>query len=401
MASLNVTGLNKVYPSGTLALYDINLSADDKEFIVITGGEASGKSTLLRVIAGLESASDGEVSIGGKVVNELDPKDRDLTMIFSGNSLYPSLNVFDNMAYGLRLRKAAPALIEQRVKAAAEILGLNDVLYRKPKVLTASQKQRVTLGRALVREPKLYLLDDPLSGLDDKLRAELLSLFVNMQSRMQGTFVYATKNILEAMSMGTRIVVLKNGMVQQIDTPANLYDYPANVYVAFYCGSPTINLVRKVTLWKEGEGVVAKFEGGTIALTAKTVERLENAEEYINTEKPVILGIRPEDCGVGEQGFATATVSEVEDGYAACDINQTVSFTVKAEGLKKGDKVNVTANNEHVYLFDGVTTLTLLKRDEGYVETGKQDAKFTPLPLPEEKAILEQMKPKKQKKSKK
>jgi multiple sugar transport system ATP-binding protein len=401
MASLNVTGLNKVYPSGTLALYDINLSADDKEFIVITGGEGCGKSTLLRVIAGLEQVSDGEISLGGKVVTDLEPKDRDLTMIFSGNTLYPSLNVFDNMAYGLRLRKASPALIDQRVKAAAEILGLTDVLYRKPKVLTASQKQRVTLGRALVREPKLYLLDDPLSGLDDKLRAELLSLFVNIQSRMQGTFVYATKNVVEAMSMGTRLVVLKNGMVQQIDTPANIYDYPTNVYVAFLCGNPTINLVRKVTLCKEGEGVVAKFAGGTIPLTAKTVARLEKPEEYIDTGKPVTLGVRPEDCGVGEQGVAKATVSEVENGFAACDITQDISFTVKAEGLKKVDEVNITVDSTHIYLFDGVTTLTLLKRDEGYVETGKEDAKFTPLSLPEEKAILEQMKPKKQKKAKK
>jgi multiple sugar transport system ATP-binding protein len=400
MASLTVTGLNKVYPSGVLALYDVNLSCDDKEFIVVLGAEASGKSTLLRVVAGLEEVSDGEIKIGGKVVNDVEPKDRDLTMIFGSNTLYPSLNVFENMAYGLRIRKASPALIEQRVKAAAEILGLSDVLYRKPKALTAGQKQRATIGRAMVREPKLYLLDDPLSGLDEKLRAEMLSLIVNIQARMQGTFVYATKNVAEAMSMGTRIIVLKNGIVQQIDTPANLYDYPANVYVAFYCGNPTINLVKKTKLCREGETVVAKFEGGSIPLTEKTLKRLVNAEQYIDQEKSVILGIRPEDVTLSESGIE-AVVDQTEADFAECDVNQNVSFVAKGAGLKKGDKVHLTFDNSHVYLFDESTQLTLLGRDEGYQQTGKKDAEFVPMSAVEQKEIVEQFKSKKLKKDKK
>ena len=180
MASLKVNGVDKIFPSGSLALYDINLETKDKEFLVIVGGEASGKSTLLRVIAGLEDPSSGEIHIGGKDVTEEEPKDRDIAMVFKSNTLYPALTVFDNMAFGLRLRKAPAALIEQRVKAASAILGLNDVLFRKPKTLTAAMRQRVALGRAIVREPRLYLFDEPLSGLDEKLRVETLGLIANM-----------------------------------------------------------------------------------------------------------------------------------------------------------------------------------------------------------------------------
>ncbi|MDE6001749.1 MAG: ABC transporter ATP-binding protein, partial [Clostridia bacterium] len=257
MASLKLCGVDKVYPSGTMALYDINLEARDKEFLVIVGGEESGKSTLLKVIAGLEEASSGEIFIGDKEVTELEPKDRDIAMVFRSNTLYPALTVFDNMGFGLKIRKAPAALIEQRVKAAANVLGLNEVLYRRPKALTAAQKQRVAIGRAIVREPKLYLFDEPLAGLDDKLKSEILNVIINLQARMEGTFVYCTKNVAEALTVGTRIVVLKNGFVQQIDTPANLYDYPANAYVAFTLGAPTINFVNKAAIVKKRVKVYA------------------------------------------------------------------------------------------------------------------------------------------------
>ncbi|MCX4287592.1 MAG: ATP-binding cassette domain-containing protein, partial [Clostridia bacterium] len=217
MANLKLNGVNKVYPSGSLALHNISLEAKDKEFLVISGGENSGKSTLLRVIAGLEDVTSGEIFIGDKDATEAAPKDRDITMVFKSDTLYPNMTVFENMAYGLRVRKAPQTLVEQRVKAAAAILGLESLLYRKPKMLTAAQKQRVAIARSIVREPKLYLFDEPLSGLDDKLKAELLNIVINMQARMQGTFIYSTKNVAEAMTIGTRIVVLKNGIVQQID----------------------------------------------------------------------------------------------------------------------------------------------------------------------------------------
>ncbi|MDE6504931.1 MAG: ABC transporter ATP-binding protein, partial [Clostridia bacterium] len=264
MASLKIKGLNKAFPSGETALYDVNLEAADKEFLVFLGGDSSGKSTLLRIVAGLDDATSGTVEINGKDMTDVEPKNRDIAMVFKNNTLYPALNVFDNMAFGLRLRKAPEALVRERVKVAAEILGLNDCLYRKPKVLTAAAKQRVAIGRAIVREPKLYLFDEPLSGLDDKLRLDMLNVIINLQARLEGTFVYATKNLSEALTIGTRIVVLKDGFVQQIDTPANLYDYPANTYVAFLIGSPTVNFIKKVKIVSNGNGYFAEFNGGKL-----------------------------------------------------------------------------------------------------------------------------------------
>ena len=184
MASLNLRGVNKVYPSGETGLYDINLEADDKEFLVVVGADGSGKSSLLRVVAGLEDATSGSVFIDGKDMADVEPKNRDIAMVFQSSTLYPSLNVFDNMAFGLRLRKAPEALVQERVKAVSNILGMNDILYRKPKVLTAAAKQRVAIGRAIVREPKIYLFDEPLSGLDDKLKGDMLNVIMNLQARL-------------------------------------------------------------------------------------------------------------------------------------------------------------------------------------------------------------------------
>lgn len=406
MASLKLSGVNKVYPSGTTALYDINLEARDKEFIVIVGGEESGKSTLLRVIAGLEDSSSGEIIIGDKVVTDADPKDRDIAMIFSSNTLYPGLNVFENMAFGLTLRKAPKALIEQRVKAAANILGLNEVLYRKPKALTAAAKQRVAIGRAIVREPKLYLFDEPLSGLDDKLRLDMLNIIINMQARMEGTFVYATKNLAEAMSIGTRIVVLKNGIVQQVDTPANLYDYPANAYVAFYIGAPTINFVKNAKIERLDTGYVAVSQDFNLELPEEIVKRFGDISEYANTGKEVILGIRPEDAEIKAGGAIKAKVNKVEsDGeatYAECDFESGNSMIVRGQtGLEKGAEAEISVDTARLYIFDAETRLTLLNRDEGYKQTGFPEADVKPLPYNEEQAIVEKLKPKKEDKKKK
>ncbi|MDE7301570.1 MAG: ABC transporter ATP-binding protein, partial [Clostridia bacterium] len=200
MANLQLKTVSKIYPSGALALYKSNFELADKEFIAVIGGEKSGKSTLLRLIAGLEEVTEGEIIVGGSDVTKEPSKDRDIAMIFQGNSLYPSLNIYDNISYGLKLRKASQPLIEQRVKAAAEILGLTDILYRKPKALTAEQKQLVAFARAIVREPKLYLLDDPLTGIEPDVRAKLRSTLINLQARMNGTFMYATKNVNEALT---------------------------------------------------------------------------------------------------------------------------------------------------------------------------------------------------------
>ena len=251
MANLVLKDVSKLYPSGALALCKVNLEVSDREFIALIGSEKSGKTTLLRVIAGLEEATDGQVVIGDKDMTGVPPKDRDVAMIFRNDTLYPSLNVYENIAYGLKMRHFPQAAVDARVKAAAEILGLTEVLNRKPKTLTAAQRQRVALGRAIAREPKLYLLDDPIAGLDDALRAQMRSLIINLQARVDGTFIYATKNVNEALTMATRVVVMREGVVQQVDTPANLYDYPANAYVALLVGSPAINLLPGAALEEE------------------------------------------------------------------------------------------------------------------------------------------------------
>ena len=401
MSSLNLNGITKIYPSGATALYDISLEAEDKEFLVIVGGEKCGKTSLLKVIAGLEEASSGVVSIDGKDVTEVEPKDRDIAMVFRGDTLYPTLNVYDNMAFGLRMRKAPQVLIDQRVKAAANILGLTDILYRKPKVLTAAARQRVAIGRAIVREPRLYLFDEPLAGIDENLRRDMLNVIINLQARMQGTFIYATKNLSEALTIGTRLVVLKNGLIQQIDTPANLYDYPANTFVAFYIGSPTINFIKNVKIVKEEEGYAAEFNGGKLELPENIVKRFEKIGEYAESGKEIILGIRPEDvkCGGGE-GNLSAKLGKTEESdgvtYAECTLEdgQTVVATLITD-KKKSESVSLSVDITRLYVFDAETRLTLLSRDGGYKHTGHKDADRIPLPYTEEQQIIEKLKPSK------
>ncbi len=404
MANLKLNSVSKIYPSGALALYKADFSLSDSEFIAVVGGEKSGKSTLLRLIAGLEEVTGGEIIVGGKDVTKVDSKERDIAMIFQGNTLYPSLNVLENMAYGLRIRKASQAVVEQRVKAAADMLGLTDILFRKPKMLTASQKQLVAFGRAIVREPKLYLLDDPISGLSPETRAELRSVLINLQMRMKGTFVYATKNVNEAITMATRIVVLRDGFVQQIDTPANLYDYPANAFVAFTIGSPTINFVNNAAVVKDGEGYAVEADGVRFALPANIVERFKNIADYVEGGKKVILGLRPEDAFVGEGGIISAKVTAAQEicgtGYADCDAGK-LSFVVKADGVKKDDSVLVGFDLTHAYLFDADTRLTVLERDGGYVKTEYPEADVIPLTYAEEEEIKNKLKLKPEDKKKK
>lgn len=406
MSSLKLNGVNKIYPSGESALFNIEFQTNDKEFIVIVGGEASGKSTLLRIIAGLEEPSSGAVLIDNKDVTDVDPKDRDIAMVFRSSTLYPALNVFDNMAFGLRLRKAPQAVIEQRVKAAAAILGLEEVLYRKPKTLSAAVKQRVAIGRAIVREPRLYLFDEPLSGLDDALRADMLNVIINLQARMEGTFVYATKNLAEAMAIGTRIVVLKNGLLQQIDTPQNLYDYPANAYVAFYIGAPTINFVKDAVISRTEEGYKAVAAGFEIPLPQSITDRFDGIADYAANGKKVLLGIRPEDAEVKRGGGYECTVGKVETDngatYAECALKCGISMIVRGqEQLTHGETAEIAIDVTHLYIFDNDTRLTLLSRDSGYKKTDFAEADFVPLTFEEEQQIIEKLSPKKPDKKKK
>ncbi|MDE6374022.1 MAG: ABC transporter ATP-binding protein [Clostridia bacterium] len=391
MADSQLKSVSKIYPSGALALYKVSLSFKDGEFIAVVGGEKSGKSTLLRLIAGLDEVTEGQVFVGDKDVTEVPARDRDVAMIFQGSTLYPSLNVFENIAYGLRMRKVSNAVIEQRVKAVAEILGLNDLLYRKPKALTAEQKQRVAFGRAIAREPKLYLLDDPLSGISPDVREKLRSVLVNLQIRMKGTFIYASKNVNEALTMATRMIVLREGFVQQMDTPANLYDYPANAYVAFTVGSPTINFVNGAVIEREGESVYAAFDGVRFPLAENTVKRFSKLEEYVGTDRKVILGIRPEDVKVGENGLFGATVVASEEicgtVYAECEHGKLSFAAVSDKPLAKGDKAELEIDMTHAHIFDADTRLTLLERDEGYEKTDFAEADLIPFAYAEEEQL--------------
>ena len=399
MSSLKLEGIGKIYPSGETSLYNVSLEAADREFVVIVGGEKCGKTSLLKVIAGLEEPTSGSVYIDGKDMADVEPKNRDIAMVFRSDTLYPTLNVFDNMAFGLRLRKAPQQLIEQRVKSAANILGLTEFLYRKPKVLSAAARQRVAIGRALVREPKLYLFDEPLAGIDENLRRDMLNVIVNLQARMQGTFVYATKNLSEALTIGTRIVVMKKGMVQQIDTPANLYDYPANTYVAFFIGSPTINFIKDASVVKDGEGYALEFAGGKLALSAETAARFTLASGYAESGKKVIAGVRPEDLTDGEEGELEGKFSKSEeaDGVVYAEFETPCGALVGAvsKSYEKGQTVRLSVNGSRLYIFDAETRLTLLERDAGYVNTGHADADIKPLPYPEEEALFKRLAPKK------
>jgi multiple sugar transport system ATP-binding protein len=260
MAGLKLEHIYKVYPSGVQAVTDFSMDIEDKEFIVFVGPSGCGKSTTLRMIAGLEEISRGDLYIDGLRVNDIQPKDRDIAMVFQNYALYPHMTVYDNMAFGLKLRHMPRAEIDARVKEAARILGLETYLQRKPKALSGGQRQRVALGRAIVREPKVFLLDEPLSNLDAKLRAQMRTEITKLHHRLATTFIYVTHDQIEAMTMGTRICVLKDGIIQQVDAPQKLYDYPANLFVAGFIGTPQMNFFN-VNLGRSGDDVEINYSG--------------------------------------------------------------------------------------------------------------------------------------------
>ena len=244
MASLSLQHIYKIYQGDVTAVKDFNLEIEDKEFIVFVGPSGCGKSTTLRMIAGLEDISKGELYIGDKLVNDVEPKERDIAMVFQNYALYPHMTVFDNMAFALKLRKVPKAEIEQKVTEAAKILDIEHLLKRKPKALSGGQRQRVALGRAIVRHPKVFLMDEPLSNLDAKLRVQMRTEIIKLYRKLQTTFIYVTHDQVEAMTMGTRIVVMKDGIIQQVDSPQNIYNYPANLFVAGFIGSPQMNFLE-------------------------------------------------------------------------------------------------------------------------------------------------------------
>ena len=290
MASVSLKHIYKKYPGGVTAVSDFNLEIKDKEFLVLVGPSGCGKTTTLRMVAGLEEISEGELFIGDQLVNDVAPKDRKIAMVFQNYALYPHMTVFENMAFGLKLNKTPKEEIKRRVEEAARILDITHLLDRKPKALSGGQKQRVALGRAIVRKPKVFLLDEPLSNLDAKLRASMRTELTKLHKNVGTTFIYVTHDQVEAMTMATRIVVMKDGLIQQVDTPQNLYDYPVNIFVAGFIGTPQMNFING-KLEKKGEDVYFNFENLSIKLPAEKANN-PDLKDYIGQE--VVAGLRPE-----------------------------------------------------------------------------------------------------------
>ncbi len=383
MASLSLRHIYKIYQGGVKAVSDFNLEIDDKEFIVFVGPSGCGKSTTLRMVAGLEEISAGELYIDGKLVNDVEPKDRDIAMVFQNYALYPHMTVYDNMAFGLRLRKMNSKEIDKRVQEAAAILGITPLLSRKPKALSGGQRQRVALGRAIVREPKVFLLDEPLSNLDAKLRVQMRTEITKLHNKLATTFIYVTHDQTEAMTMGTRIVVMKDGIIQQIDTPTCLYDNPENLFVASFLGSPQMNFF-KAQLVKEGDKLYSVFGNNKILVPESRAKRIID-DYYIGRE--VVMGVRPEDIH-DEEIFISSNPDTVIN--AEIDVieklgNETILY-MKVDGKEDytvaridarsqfatGENVNLAIDANHIHFFDPDTELTIM----GVPKANRIAAKF-------------------------
>jgi multiple sugar transport system ATP-binding protein len=308
MASLSLKNINKTYPNGFVAVKNFNLEIADKEFIIFVGPSGCGKSTTLRMIAGLEEITEGELWIGDKLVNDVEPKDRDIAMVFQNYALYPHMSVYDNMAFGLKLRKTPKEQIDKLVQEAATILGIEQLLDRKPKALSGGQRQRVAMGRAIVRNPKVFLMDEPLSNLDAKLRVQMRIEISKLHQNLQATIIYVTHDQTEAMTLGTRIVVMKDGVVQQVDSPQNLYNHPNNVFVAGFIGSPMMNMIES-TVVKKGSEIYLTFGSNSIKVPEARAKKLVDGG-YV--DKNVILGIRPEDVHDEEMFINNSPDSVIE-----------------------------------------------------------------------------------------
>ena len=368
MASLSLKNVCKVYPNGFEAVKDFNLDVADKEFIIFVGPSGCGKSTTLRMIAGLEEISDGTLKIDDKVVNDVEPKDRDIAMVFQNYALYPHMTVYDNMAFGLKLRKVPKDQIDKAVREAARILDLEKLLDRKPKALSGGQRQRVAMGRAIVRNPKVFLMDEPLSNLDAKLRVQMRIEISKIHQRLGATIIYVTHDQTEAMTLGTRIVVMKDGVVQQVDTPQNLYQKPGNLFVAGFMGSPQMNFLDAQIAEKGGD-LIAKVGEYDIVIPAAKAKVLKDGG-YVG--KTVVLGIRPEDVKDDAEFIAknadskfTATVkvyellgAEVNLHYEIGDVTCTAKVNPRTTA-RPGDEVTFAMDVERLHVFDKETEIVI------------------------------------------
>ena len=379
MAGLTLKNIYKKYPGGVVAVSDVNLEIRDKEFIVLVGPSGCGKSTTLRMIAGLEEISEGELYIGDRLVNDIAPKDRDIAMVFQNYALYPHMTVFENMAFGLKLRKVPKDEIERKVNEAAKILDLTHLLDRKPKAMSGGQRQRVALGRAIVRSPKVFLLDEPLSNLDAKLRAQMRTEIAKLHQKLATTFIYVTHDQTEAMTMGDRIVVMKDGYIQQIDTPTNLYQNPVNQFVAGFIGSPQMNFID-ATLRKYDNRYVVEFgraasrgeEGVTYSVEVPE-GKVDEEALYPLIDQEVVLGVRPE-CIHDEPAFLAQATTGVVDAnvevtemmgaetylYLNCvDISLTARVSPRTTA-RTGDTIKVALDPNRIHIFDKETEKSVL-----------------------------------------
>ena len=368
MANLSLKDVCKVYPNGFEAVKDFNLEIADQEFIIFVGPSGCGKSTTLRMIAGLEDISSGELRIGEKLVNDVEPKDRDIAMVFQSYALYPHMTVYDNMAFGLKLRKVPKEEIDKMVKEAAKILDLTPLLDRKPRALSGGQRQRVAMGRAIVRNPKVFLMDEPLSNLDAKLRVQMRIEIAKLHQRLGTTIIYVTHDQTEAMTLGTRIVVMKDGIIQQVDTPQNLYEKPQNLFVAGFMGSPQMNFLDAIVEVVDDTAVL-KVAGHFIPLPpAKSKKLIEGGYNG----KTVTFGIRPEDVH-DEQMFITSSPNTViqakirvyemlgAEVYLHFDY-EGATMTARVDSrttARTGDTVTFAFDAEKIHVFDKETEKTI------------------------------------------
>ena len=366
MASLSLKHIEKKYPNGFHAVKDFNLEIADKEFIIFVGPSGCGKSTTLRMIAGLEDISDGTFSIDGKVMNDVEPKDRDIAMVFQNYALYPHMSVYDNMAFALKLRKMPKEEIDKKVRHAAKILDLDKLLDRKPKALSGGQRQRVAMGRAIVRNPKVFLMDEPLSNLDAKLRVQMRIEISKLHEQLGATIIYVTHDQTEAMTLGTRIVVMKDGVVQQVDSPQNLYNSPSNLFVAGFIGSPQMNFLDAVINVK-GDAVTATVGKHVLKVPAAKAEALK-----AYNGKTVVLGIRPENVYDDPEFIATHKDSVVESKIKVYELlgaevflyfdvegTQMTARVNPATTLRTGDVATFALDMDKTHFFDKETELTI------------------------------------------
>ena len=368
MASLSLKNVCKVYPNGFEAVKDFNLDVADKEFIIFVGPSGCGKSTTLRMIAGLEEISSGDLIIDGKVMNDVEPKDRDIAMVFQNYALYPHMTVYDNMAFGLKLRKVPKDEIKAKVEEAARILDLEKLLDRKPKALSGGQRQRVAMGRAIVRNPKVFLMDEPLSNLDAKLRVQMRSEIASLHNRLGATIIYVTHDQTEAMTLGTRIVVLKDGVIMQVDSPQKLYNEPNNLFVAGFIGSPQMNFIDAVCK-VEGERVTLNFEKTSVVLPPAKAKKLIDGGY---NGKTVVMGIRPEDIGDSQieiEAHKDAVFETDVTGYELLGSEVLLYFNVAGTAMtakvdsrttaRMGDHITLAIDPEKIHCFDKETELTI------------------------------------------